>query len=146
LAFLSGTALSAAVLALVAWNILRLADGQVTFSQLACVDVTDPCNWSSYRVLNDTRAPIILRECDDRCEHVNRRLGAIVVAPGTTTAGEEVRATVASRDWWEVRTRQGRLLGCLVLDGHLHKHDGDVVRVSSASPCSSGHATAPASA
>jgi hypothetical protein len=145
-AFLAGIALIPAFLALVAWNVVRLADGQETFSELVCVDPTDPCNWSSYRVLNDTGAAIVLRECDDRCQHVDRRLEAIVVPPGATTVGEEVRATVESRNWWEVRTQSGRLLGCLVLDGHAHKRDGDVVRASSLAPCSSGRTTAVASA
>ena len=45
--------LACAVLALIAWNVVRLATGQVAPSELACIDPTDPCNYSTYRVLND---------------------------------------------------------------------------------------------
>ncbi len=144
--FLGGVLVVAAVLALLGWNVVRLAEGKVSASELACVDPTDPCNWSTYRVLNDTAAPVSLRECDDRCQRVDRRLEAVVVPSGAITDGEQVRAVVGSREWWEVRSLSGRLLGCMVLDGHPDKHDGDLVRVSSRAPCSSGHSTLAATA
>jgi hypothetical protein len=139
--FLGGVLVAAAVLAVLAWNVVRLAEGKVTVSELACVDPTDPCNWSSYRVLNDTAAPVSLRECDDRCQRVDRRLEAVILPPDAMTDSDRVTALVASREWWELRTMSGRLLGCIVLDGHPHKHDGDLVRVSSHAPCSSGRST-----
>jgi hypothetical protein len=130
-----GIAVAAAVLAVIGWNVARLTEGKTTVEALACVDPTDPCNWSSYRVANDSSAPVVLRECEHRCESGDRRLDPILVAPGTMSSSDRVRAAVGGRDWWEAQTVSGRQIGCLVLDGHSRKHDGDTVRVSSARRC-----------
>lgn len=134
-----GIAVAAAIVMLIGWNIARLVEGRVTLSELACVDPTDPCNRSSYRVVNDTFMPVVLRECLNRCERSDSRFDPIYVAPGATTAdsANEVNALVGALNWWEVQAPPGRPIGCLVLDGHAHKHDGDKVRVSSVEPCSS---------
>jgi hypothetical protein len=132
---LGGIAVAAAVLAVIGWNVARLTEGKTTVEALACVDPTDPCNWSSYRVANDSNAPVVLRECVHRCESGDRKLDPILVAPGTMSSSDQVRATVGARNWWEVQTVSGHQIGCLVLDGHSSKHDGDTVRVSSARRC-----------
>jgi hypothetical protein len=134
---LGGIAVAVAIAALIGWNVVRLTEGKTTLAALTCVDPTDSCNWSSYRVTNDSNVPVVLRECQHHCESGDRRLDPILVAPGTATpsSGYQVTATVGARDWWEVQTVSGRQIGCLILDGHPRKHDGDVVRVSSVQRC-----------
>jgi len=132
-----------AILTLVAWNAARLARGEVSFSELACVDPTDSCNYSTYRVLNDTTGPVLLRECMHHCGRGDRRLDPIVVESGRTTSGAAVPALVGSRNWWEVESLSHSRLGCLVLDGHRHKRDGDLVDVSAVGPCSANAARTP---
>jgi hypothetical protein len=132
-----------AILTLVAWNAVRLARGQVSFSELACVDPTDPCNYSTYRVHNDTTGPVVLRECMHHCGRGDRLLDPIVVESGRTTSEAAVTALVGSRNWWEVESVSDRRLGCLVLDGHGHKRDGDLVDVSAIGPCSTNAARTP---
>ena len=134
--------LACAIASLIAWNAVRVAKGDVTISELTCLDPTDACNWSAYRVRNDTGVPVVLRECMHHCGSGDRRLDPIDIAPGHMSPNDvrHVSALVGDRAWWEVRTQSGRLLGCLVLDGHRHKRDGDRVVVSAAAPC---HADAP---
>jgi hypothetical protein len=136
--FLLGILVGAVVLAVIGWGAVRLAQGEITFSEPTCIDFTDPCNWSSYRVFNDTGKLIVLRECDDRCQPGDGRSDPIIVGAGAITRDDvyEVRASVKERDWWAVESRTGRQIGCLVLDGHPHKHDGDVVLASAVQPCS----------
>jgi hypothetical protein len=136
-----------AILSLIGWNAMRLAKGQVSLSDLACVgDPTDPCNWSSYRVKNDSAVPVVLRECMHHCGSGDRPLDPVLVKIDETTLGDAVTAQVAGRAWWEVRASSNRLLGCLVLDGHRHKHDGALVVVSSVQPCRMNSPTTPARA
>src|SRR5438046_2106321 len=79
-AFLTGSVAVCAVLSLIGWNAVRLAEGQVSVSELACVgDPTDPCNWSGYRVENDTALPVVLRECMHHCGSGDRRLDPMFV-------------------------------------------------------------------
>jgi hypothetical protein len=134
---LLGTLVAAGILAVIGWGVARLAEGKITFSEATCIDFTDPCNWSSYRVVNDLNKPIVLRECDDHCQAGDGRSDSILVEAGTMTRNDvyEVRASIKGRDWWQVESRTGRQIGCLVLDGHPHKHDGDIVLASSAQPC-----------
>jgi hypothetical protein len=134
-----------AVVSLVAWNVIRLAQGKVTASELACVDPTDPCNRSAYKVANDTRQPIVLRECSHHCGRGDREGDAVRVLPGESTQSsvDVVSALVGGREWWSVRVR-GHRDGCLVLDGHEHKRDGDIVRVSAARPCRENAPNTPA--
>lgn len=133
----------AALVTLIVWNVVRLADGKVTVSDLACVDPTDSCNWSNYRVINDTDTPVVLRECLHQCGNGDRRLEPILVAPNATTSddGNQVTASVGGRNWWAVQTVSGHQIGCLVLDGHSSKRDGDLVLVSSARRCGSASVT-----
>jgi hypothetical protein len=146
-ALVLGVLLAAGTLALVGWvagrGVERLAEGKLTFSEATCIDFTDPCNWSSYRVFNDTHKRILVRECDDRCQTGDGRNPPILVEADRLTRNDvyEVRATVKERDWWLVESRTGRQIGCLVLDGHPLKHDGDIVRASSTQPCSVRRAT-----
>jgi hypothetical protein len=134
-ALCAGTFAASAVLSLVGWNAVRLASGQVSLSDLACVgDPTDPCNWSSYRVQNDTGAPVVLRECMQSCARGDRRLDPVSVKTGEVTSGHAVTAMVGGRARWEVRSTSNHVLGCLVLYGHRHKQDGDLVRVSFVQP------------
>jgi hypothetical protein len=142
--FLGGIVVGCAVLALIGWNAIRLADGRVTVSELACIDPTDPCNWSSYRVENDTAVQVVLRRCMQHCGNGDRRLDPIVIESGRTTSTEAVTALVGSRAWWEVWSSSQGWVGCLVLDGHHHKRDGDVVLVSYVQPCRAGAVSTPA--
>ena len=145
LAFIGGLLVAAALLSLIAWNIWRLAEGKVTPNELACVDPTDPCNWSAYRVHNDTPTPVVLRECQHHCGKGDNLLDPVSVTPGRTTGSDVygVSATVGARDWWQVQSPAGAVLGCLVLDGHPHKRDGDLVDVSAATPCREDAASTP---
>jgi hypothetical protein len=136
-----------AILSLIGWNAVRLAKGQVSLSDLACVgDPTDPCNWSTYRVENNTGGPVVLRECMHHCGRGDRRLDPVAVRAGETTSDDSVIALVGDRAWWEMRSSSNQLLGCLVLDGHRHKHDGDLVLVSSVRPCSASAPSSPTQA
>lgn len=103
----------------------------------SCLDPTDPCNWSSYRVRNDTRQPLVLRECDRVCGQADDLGDPFDLPPGATTANDvdHVNAIVGERTWWLVLAADGRRLGCLVLDGHPRKHDGDLVLVSERERC-----------
>jgi hypothetical protein len=128
---LGGIVVAVVVLALIGWNVVRLTEGKTTVEALACVDPTDQCNSSSYRVANDSNAPVVLRECAHHCGSGDRRLDPILVAPGTMSSSDQVRATVGARDWWEAQTVPGRQIGCLILAGDSSKHDGDAVLVGS---------------
>jgi hypothetical protein len=132
----AGAIAASAVLSLIGWNAVRLAKGEVSPSDLACVgDPTDSCNWSSYRVENNAGGPVVLRECMHHCGKSDRRLDPVAVRAGRTTLDDAVTALVGDRAWWEMRSNSNQLLGCLVLDGHRHKHDGDLVLVSSVGLC-----------
>ena len=143
-ALFAGTVAACAVLSLIGWNAVRLAKGQVSLSDLACVgDPTDPCNWSSFRVENDTGRPVILRECMHHCGGGDRRLDPVAVRTGEMTSDDAVTALVGDRAWWEVRSSSNQLLGCLVLDGHRHKHDGNLVLISAVQPCRTNAPSSP---
>jgi hypothetical protein len=144
---LVGTIAACSVCSLISWNAVRLAEGQVSLSDLACVgDPTDPCNWSSYRVENDTGGPVVLRECMHHCGEGDRRLDPVSLRAGGTTSDDAVTALVGDRAWWEMRSSSNQSLGCLVLDGHRHKRDGDLVLVSSVRPCRASAPSSPAQA
>jgi hypothetical protein len=111
----------------------------------SCIRLSDTCMASVYRVRNDTASAVVLRECAHRCGPRDLRFPERVeVPPGQMTrkSVDEVVATVPfihlhERDWWEVRSRTGSLIGCLVLAGHRHGRTGEnnVVAVSSSGPC-----------
>jgi hypothetical protein len=108
--------------------------------QLACgFDPTDDCNWSVFVVRNDTAHPVVLRQCMHHCGRGDRRLSPIDVPAGTSSPPRQYGAVYALTDdlaWWEVTDAPGRTRrGCLVLDGHSDKRDGDVVLVSQAQSC-----------
>ena len=134
--FLGGIAVACGIISLIVWNVVRVRDRDITWSELACIDPTDSCNWSTYRVQNDTPTAVVLRECLNECGAGDRRLDPVRIERGQTMGGDAVTALVGSRDWWEVRSASGQALGCLVLDGHPHKRDGQLVAVSSARSCS----------
>lgn len=125
------------LVAFVGWAVSRLVTGDLTFTEATCIDPTDPCNWSSYRVYNDTSAPVVLDECGP--------CGPIKVAPGETTRNSVyvVNAIIGERTRWRVQTPSGTVRGCLWLDGHRHKRDGALVNVSSAGPCTTNAPTTP---
>ena len=108
-----------------------------------CIDPTDPCNWSSYQVRNDSQRVVVLRECMHHCGAGDQVLDPITIRPGDTTANNvyDVSAGIGVYSWWEVLTPSGVRLGCLILDGHSKKHDGDLVLVSETSRC--GNAASP---
>src|ERR1035437_1423435 len=126
-----------AVAAIVVWNIVRLVQGQTTVAQLACVDPTDPCNFSAYQVTNDTNRPVVLRECMHHCGPGDRLLDPITVGP-TETTPDSVSAVYAlvgarvvggaDRRWTHPRLsgarwpfhQAGRAFGRRVFAGALH--------------------------
>jgi hypothetical protein len=135
-AVFAGAIAASVIVSLIGWNAVRLAEGEVSLTELACVgDPTDPCNWSSYRVENNTGGAVVLRECMHQCGKGDRRLDPVAVRAGGITSDDAVTALVGDRAWWEMRSNSNQLLGCLVLDGHRHKHDGDLVLVSSVGLC-----------
>jgi hypothetical protein len=146
--FLGGVATVAAL----AWLVLGGAwSPRDAIPNRACLRMSETCMASAYRVRNDTAGAVVLRECARRCGPRDARYPKRVVV----AAGQETPATVDAvigwvpffgvhvRDWWEVRTSAGRLLGCLVLAGRPHGQGGErlVVAVSARGPC--GRAVAP---
>lgn len=121
--------------------------GPHSIRQATCLDPTDDCNWSVVVVRNDTPRTVALRACMHHCGAGDRRLDPVVVASGRsspTTQYGGVYANTGGLDWWAVEDPNGVILGCLVLDGHSDKRDGDVVLVSEARPCRAhGPATLP---
>jgi hypothetical protein len=137
--FVGGIVVAVCVLAFIGWTGVRLAQGSVRFEELYCgFDPTDPCNYSVYRVRNDTNRAVLLGECDERCQGADRGREPILIEAGGITGSRdyEVKVPIQERAWWQVETRSGQRIGCLVLDGHPHKHDGDIVLVSAAQRCS----------
>lgn len=114
-------------------------------SQLLCWEPGDSCGYSVYRIRNDLDQPIVVRECMHHCGTGDQRLDPIAVPAGRVTQNSflAVSAIVGLHDWWEVKSASGEVLGCLVLDGHAHKHDGDLVVVSAAGPCTPQAAVTP---
>jgi hypothetical protein len=108
----------------------------------ACgLDPTDPCNWSIVIVKNDISAPVALRDCIHHCGKGDQLEDPVDVAPGRSSPRDQyqgVSALTGLRTWLVVSVR-GRRIGCLVLDGHDTKRDGDVVLVSEARPCGNPH-------
>jgi hypothetical protein len=112
--------------------------GPHSFRQATCVDPTDDCNWSVVVVRNDSQQPVVLRGCTHHCGQGDRRLDPVTVAAGSVSPRKQYGGVYALTEdlmWWEVKDTSGRELGCLVLDGHPDKSDGDMVLVSQAHPC-----------
>ena len=112
--------------------------GPHSFRQATCIDPTDDCNWSVVVVANDIAKPVQLRECVHHCGKGDRRLDPIVLAPrekSPDTQYGSIQALTGDRSWVAVESHNGTTLGCLVLDGHADKSDGDVVRVSALTRC-----------
>lgn len=112
--------------------------GPHSFRQATCVDVTDDCNWSVVIVRDDTPRAVVLRPCAHHCGAGDQLDDPITLASGQATSNSQyggVRAPTGSLAWVAVQAATGRRLGCLVLDGHPDKRDGDVVLVSQVRPC-----------
>jgi hypothetical protein len=133
--FLGGIAVFSAVVAV-------LVSGRVDLSELSCWEPADSCSYSVYVVRNDLDASIVLRECLHQCGAGDRRLGVVSIEAGGVEK-REVAAPVGVHVWWEVASARRRVLGCLVLDGHAHKHDDDSVRVSSLGACTTTASVTP---
>jgi hypothetical protein len=127
----------AAVLALAV--VLGLTEiGRRASLEAACFDPTEACSWSVVVVRDDTHQPVVLRACMHHCGQGDRRLDPVAVKPGEESAREQYGAVYALVDglsWWAVEDRAGNTLGCLVLDGHGEKRDGDLLLVSQRRPC-----------
>jgi hypothetical protein len=127
------------VVAVVAVAVFGLsACGFHSFSQGTCVDPTDDCNWSVVVIVNDSAKPVTLRECIHHCGSGDQRLDPITVAPHRRSPATQyggISALTGERTWVSVESGDARKLGCLVLDGHRDKRDGDLVRVSEMSVC-----------
>jgi hypothetical protein len=129
---------SATVLVTVALSVLLGGCGPHSFRQATCVDVTDDCNWSVVVVRNDTPRAVAVRPCLHHCGPGDRRLDAVLLASGDSSPKKQyggVYANTGALNWWEVQDTTGKALGCLVLDGHADKRDGDIVLVSQTRPC-----------
>jgi hypothetical protein len=108
------------------------------------LDPTDSCNWSVVIVKNDTRATVLLEPCEHHGGKGDDCGPPIVVAPGATSSRDQyegVQAITGLKTWVAV-VQRGRRIGCLVLDGHSSKRDGDLVLVSEARRC--GDSSSPA--
>ena len=134
-------------LALLVVTVLAVASGPHArgvggLGNIACgFDRTDPCNWSLVIVRNDTTAAVVLRPCDHHGGAGDQCGPTITVQAGESSPRsqyEGVRAFTGERTWVAVSSG-GQRLGCLVLDGHSSKRDGDVVLVSEARRCGDSH-------
>lgn len=136
------------VAVVVALATLLAGCGPRSLRQAGCLDPTDSCNWSVIIVRNDTPRSVALRGCLHHCGQGDSRLDPVVVAShGSSpyTQFGSVTALTGDLAWWEVRDySSGKPMGCLTLDGHPDKADGDIVAVSQARPCDKHqHAAAP---
>ena len=110
---------------------------------LACgFDPTDSCNWSVAVVENDTQRTIRLLPCGHHCGSGDQFLDPITVqrgrrSPASQYGGLEVLTGDVS--WIAVDTASGQRLGCLVIDGHARKRDGDLFSVSQMERCGNEH-------
>ena len=122
------------------------ACGPHSFRQATCFDPTDSCNWSVVVVENNTRRRVVLRECVHHCGRGDRRLDPITLLPEQRSPAKQfggITALTGTRTWVAVETKRDATLGCLVLDGHPDKQDGDLVSVTEMARCGdSGTSTA----
>jgi hypothetical protein len=112
--------------------------GPHSFRQATCFDATDDCNWSVVVVRNDTPHAVALRLCMHHCRPGDHRLDPVTVPIGASSPKNQyggIDANTGGLSWWAVEDPARRTLGCLVLDGHPDKRDGDVVLISQARPC-----------
>jgi hypothetical protein len=79
--------LAAIVLFLLVWNGIRLVDGRLKASELVCLDPTDECNWSTYRVLNDTNQPVVVGDCAYHCGRDDHVGDSFRILPDQRTVG-----------------------------------------------------------
>jgi hypothetical protein len=110
-----------------------IACGPHSLRQAMCVDPTDSCNWSVVVVQNDSQRPVSLRGCIHHCGKGDQRVDPVVVSAGRRSPATQyggVSALTGTRSWVAVESVQGKTLGCLVVDGHPDKSDGDLVRVN----------------
>lgn len=133
--------LGALVVLGIAAVVALLLSGSITDADIdyyTCLMPNEPCRESAYRVTNDTSTAVLVRECLNHCGKGDERLEPVTILPGRTTGTEypyPIGADVGLHTWFEVLTVSGRRRGCLVLDGHRRKHDGDRVVISAATPC-----------
>jgi hypothetical protein len=114
------------------------ACGPHSLRQATCFDPTDDCNWSVVVIENNTAEDVTLRECDHHCGRGDHRADPIELAPRERTATSQyggISALTGTLTWVAVQSVDGRTLGCLVLDGHRDKLDGDLVRVTEMGRC-----------
>jgi hypothetical protein len=81
---------------------------------------------------------VSLRGCIHHCDKGDQRLDPVVVAAGGRSPATQyggVSALTGTRSWVAVESVLGKTLGCLVVDGHPDKSDGDLVRVTEMEPC-----------
>jgi hypothetical protein len=89
-------------------------------------------------VANDSGHEVSLRECLHHCGEGDQRLDPVAVAAGERSPAKQygsVTALTGTRNWIAVESPTGRTLGCLIVDGHPDKRDGDLVRVSQMAAC-----------
>jgi hypothetical protein len=101
------------------------------------------CDRPSFRVQNDTRSSIVLRECDNHCGAGDDLDPPKVVPPGRA-ARIRTFGFPGVHDWYAVSRTSGSRLGCLVLDEGVSYHGVWEISASAAGSCKPG--TAPTSA
>src|SRR5262249_43345440 len=107
-------AIAAAILGMAGLFAFTVASGRMSLGDALC-SPGDPCRFTTYRVRNDTGRPVLVSECAHHCgpgDEILRSNGTSIAAGG---AGGTVSTHVYDREWWEVSTKAGRQLGCLVL-------------------------------
>ena len=112
--------------------------GPHSLRQATCFDPTESCNWSVVVVRNDTPTTVILRPRADNCQPGDPRVDTVPVPAGASSPSTQygsVYALTQQLNCWAVEDTSRDTLGCLLLDGHPDKRDGDVVLVSEAIPC-----------
>jgi hypothetical protein len=104
---------------------------QLHIAGCGSVDPTDPANYSTVRITNDTTSGVVVDRCQGTyCYHDLPR----PVAPGSSiTVDAACDASGSQMTSWRVTRQDGKTLGFIAVDTP-RKHDGLVYDVSHATP------------
>jgi len=114
--------------------LFALIAAQVASTVTGCgsIDPTDPANYSTVSILNDTSQPVIIKDCPGAyCD--SNVLPARLNPGGRFTDNAACGATGADMTSWKVTRVDGRVLGYIAVDSP-RSQDGLVYKVSRASP------------
>jgi hypothetical protein len=107
---------------------------EATDSAAGCgsVDPTDPANYSTVTIVNDTSSPVVLSDCPGAYCHAD--LLPAVIDPGKSLSDNAAcGSTGANMTSWRVSTQSGTPLGFIAVDSPKSRA-GLVFDVSRASP------------